>query len=505
MRRSKLHTLAFCVVLSAGLAGCSDDSSGVCAPNQTRSCSCPAGQQGTEQCNAAGTAWGQCGCGNADSGTPDIGVDSGRQDAGVDQAPPTPDTTTWDTTTTPDTAPPAPDIVLFDDGSTSDTTPSPDSTQLVDGMTPVPDTGPMADAGTSNVPLHGLCATPTACAAGLACRFFTGQPTICYQDCSTSPNVCAANTDGRTTCQAFGATTSLCVEIVPTSGVCDTAKSKICGPTDECNNGVCTPLPTGALFAACGPGTSTVCGTGQTCTLTSGALTNGNCFDNCNPATPTCTTATFAGQCVALSTPGAGVCVPNGTGAQDSVCGQEEGAAFDRAKECSSTGNLLCLVFDSNTTKGVCVPEVTSCTTPNACATGRTCLDLTGGSGACAESCTASAAVCTAAGKNCVQISATDSVCGPAGSKVFGDICSNTVLCAPDLTCLRATATSTQGFCTQDCGPTATCPTTPAGSACTPLSATDSLCIWPCGQPGQQCPTNLTCQSAGTSSFCLAP
>lgn len=513
MNTIKIRTLSLGVVLAVGLAGCGDDSSGVCTPNETRSCSCPGTQQGTQQCNASGTAWGQCGCAEVDSGTPDVGVDSGRQDAGVDQAIPTPDTTpTPDTAPTPDTTPTpdaaTPDIVLFDDGPLADTTPTPDSTPLVDApATPdtgtTPDTGGVTpDAGTSNVPLHGLCATPTACATGLVCLLpDVGLPPVCYQDCTTNPNVCAANTDGRTTCQT-GGSTSICVEVVATNGACDITKSKICGPTDECKNGVCTPLATGALFAACAGSTGTVCGTGQTCTQVSAALTNGTCFENCNPATPTCTTATFAGTCVALSTPGAGVCVPDGTGAQDSVCGQEEGAAFDRAKSCG--GNLLCLVFDSNTTKGVCLPEVASCTAPNACAAGRVCLDLTGGTGACAQDCTTSPTVCTSAGKNCVQISATESVCGPAGSKVFGEVCSNTVLCAPDLTCLRTSSTATEGLCTQDCSTTVTCPTTPAGAACTTISGLGDICLFPCGQPGQTCPSNTTCQNLGTlGSFCF--
>ncbi|PIE65980.1 MAG: hypothetical protein CSA24_01330 [Deltaproteobacteria bacterium] len=353
------------------------------------------------------------------------------------------------------------------------------------------------------MPLHGLCAN-AMCAAGLFCGAFPNQPQVCYQDCSSSPNICASNTDGRTTCLPVTATTSICIEVVATNGACDESKSKLCGPNDECKNGVCTPLPTAALFAPCGGNAGYVCSTGQTCTNTSSVIPHGYCFENCNPATPTCTTGTFAGECVALSTPGTGVCVPNGSGGQDSICGQEEGAPYDRAKECDTTGNLICLAFTSNTTKGICLPEVASCNTPNACATGRVCLDLNNGSGACAEDCTNNASVCTSAGKNCSPISATASACSPAGAKAFGDICSNTVLCAPTLSCLHASATNPKGLCTQDCSTTMVCPTTPAGAACTTITGVGDICLFPCGQPGQTCPASTSCQTIGTlGSFCF--
>ena len=357
------------------------------------------------------------------------------------------------------------------------------------------------DTGGVGVPLHGNCSSAN-CATGLICvSFDSAQPPVCLQDCTNSASVCASNSDGRTTCFAINSTTSTCVQTIATNGNCNPQMSKICGTTgDGCTNGICQPLPRANRFEPCAGNTGKVCDPStQVCVNVSDGLTHGYCFDTCNSGTTACTTNGVAGSCVALTTSG-GACVPNGTSAQDTVCGQDEGQNWSASKQCGAS--LTCLTFNAGDVKGLCLPSVTSCTGAN-CGTGRTCVPLTSGAGVCAQDCTASAAVCTNAGKNCSALSATLSVCSPAGTRTFSQTCSASTLCAPNLTCLSETAQSPTGYCTPPCDTSTPCPTTPAGASCLQISATSNLCVFDCTSSPSICPSGLTCKTIGATNLCL--
>ncbi|MCK5796853.1 MAG: hypothetical protein KAI47_06715, partial [Deltaproteobacteria bacterium] len=219
--------------------------------------------------------------------------------------------------------------------------------------------------------------------------------------------------------------------------------------------------------------------------------------------TPACTTATLPGHCDGLSSGTNGVCTPNGTQQADSICGQDEGKAYDAGKMCGT--GMTCLTFTQDAVKGLCLTLVPSCTPTTACTTGYTCLELTGGQGACAEDCSTAATVCTSNGKNCSQVTSTQTVCTPAGSKTFSQVCNSSDLCAPGLTCLSA-QDAPSGFCTPVCGGSnPACPTTPAGATCQAVTSTNSFCMFSCTQPNPTCPTGLTCQAMASGSLCLAP
>ena len=186
------------------------------------------------------------------------------------------------------------------------------------------------------------------------------------------------------------------------------------------------------------------------------------------------------------------ICIPGGTG----------------TKGCKS--GMLCVKF--STADGICLPSVASCTT-GMCATGRVCLSLSSGKGVCAKDC--ASATCPT-NTECQELSsASKKVCTPpyTGPKTFGQICKSsdkTFYCKKGLICLREKSTSTSGYCAEDCKTTA-CPKVKDSTGkeftptCHTLSSGTKICVFGCGQPGQTCPTGLSCKTVSTNKFCLAP
>ncbi len=79
-----MRNLAALVLVLAALCACGADPLPSCgAPGLARSCPCPGGAQGAQECGPGG-AWEACVC--ADGGAAEAGVDAGRDAAQVDAA-----------------------------------------------------------------------------------------------------------------------------------------------------------------------------------------------------------------------------------------------------------------------------------------------------------------------------------------------------------------------------------------------------------------------------------
>jgi hypothetical protein len=147
---------------------------------------------------------------------------------------------------------------------------------------------------------------------------------------------------------------------------------------------------------------------------------------------------------------------------------------------------------------------------PTPCSEGRTCFAVAGG-GVCLRDCGGDAGACPD-GTECRDLGGT-LVCLAVtyGPRTFGEICDErqpaTLGCERGDLCLRASAEADWGYCTLDCSGGATCPEASGiAAACIQLSPWLSLCMFPCGQPGQLCPPDLTCTMAGSGElYCLAP
>jgi hypothetical protein len=71
---------------SPGPDGGTPDASTACVPNQSIACVGPAGCAGGQACNAAGTGYSPCDCGNPHDAGGDVGADSPSSDSGGDDA-----------------------------------------------------------------------------------------------------------------------------------------------------------------------------------------------------------------------------------------------------------------------------------------------------------------------------------------------------------------------------------------------------------------------------------
>ena len=305
-----------------------------------------------------------------------------------------------------------------------------------------------------------------------------------------------------------GKDVSICIEEIAENGDCALEKSKFCGSGLTCNaQAKCEKVPQVGHLEACGGSTGKQCDPqAHLCVSVSANAKNGYCFEKCDPTTKDCTTADgLKGNCANLSS-GGGACLPVGTGKPQTLCGGEHGAKYQTALGCQA--DSVCVTFAQNAPKGLCLESKTSCGPPDPCGTGFLCLKLTSGAGVCGKTCTANTDCGT--GQECTGLQGqTSKVCIPAppsGNVAFGGKCvkdstNPAEMCVSGILCLL-TAT-THGFCTKRCTADTDCPQTPtAGATCAiQLQDQTKVCGWGCGQPGQTCPTGMTCNT--TQGICV--
>lgn len=121
------------------------------------------------------------------------------------------------------------------------------------GKEPVPELPPIEpDPNAGNLPLGAECQDHTfatkadRCATGLVCVQFDSLTSYCMQDCSTSDQICSANSDGRTVCKQVSWTSdvvpkaiAVCVKIAQSGESCDPQQSIFCQRGRANNHLVC--------------------------------------------------------------------------------------------------------------------------------------------------------------------------------------------------------------------------------------------------------------------------
>jgi hypothetical protein len=352
------------------------------------------------------------------------------------------------------------------------------------------------------------------CQAGLVCLGITQTEARCFQDCTSNMAVCAANTDGRTTCEAVtqDGSVSVCLNVNATEGqdcgfgnksqarckedtttpnpdlYCSATTQKCTKPDikktvgDPCNreNDNSEPIKIcdrgGAKPLACDPNTGTcieqtIVGTLEKCGGVKGCGTNdvcvginfGDTIGVVSYCLAKCTTggAPCAGgaECLAL-TGGGGACRWAGNLKQNAACQNIDTTKdkIDTAQLCE--GGLDCLGL--NGTKPICIQiwEGTCQTPGKTCGAGAKCVGLQSSTGTTFGGCFADCA----GGKACptgLECSSNlgDACLGeaPIGPVALGGVCSTdttkvaTEGCAKSLFCL-ALPNAPKGVCSADCG-----------------------------------------------------
>lgn len=284
-------------------------------------------------------------------------------------------------------------------------------------------------------------------------------------------------------------------------GTCDLEET-----CDTCP-GDCNPCYA-PLYGACEPGVAQCDPDLHICVAFGEGALGTFCMPKCVPEVSDCPGGK---QCIALGA-GIGYCPVNGTAQQDQLCDASDTPPPPNQLDSYCAEGLLCVVTTTPAAQGVCMPLVDFCE-PNACEAGRLCLGITGGEGVCALDC---ASTPCPGGTTCQQLTSGQSICGvapPPGTVPFGHICelgSVEKACELGLVCVAANAASLDGFCSSDCTGVGTCPTylntegIPIPTTCLQVSASQSLCLFTCGAPGQICPEGLNCTLLpGGPGICL--
>lgn len=299
------------------------------------------------------------------------------------------------------------------------------------------------------------------CKDGLICLAVEDGTQLCIQRCSSDRD-CAANAF-RKTCQAFsvrGGQQSFCVGLANKGERCGFAgvgsRQAICPPNGNliCEAGICQERPsgTGKEGESCGNnGQGSTCASDLICLSFSQGGSLNRCHRRCDPNKKG--ECTYPGtKCLPLLQGGQGICM-------DDTCTKDSDCAYP---------NYACRDFPNTGSGKLCFPKEES--------------GPVGFGGLCGQ---------PASTKGCN----TDANKG-------GD---------PNLFCLVANQQGSDGYCSYICTQTNTCPkyVTKDGRAiqatCVQIGQDGSkACLFPCGQPGQTCPDNLTCQNVG-QQVCLAP
>ncbi|TNE44658.1 MAG: hypothetical protein EP343_28780 [Deltaproteobacteria bacterium] len=353
---------------------------------------------------------------------------------------------------------------------------------------------------------------------GCGCQ--NGQTQQCYNGPSGTSGVGVCKS-GLQTCQ--NGTWGSCVgEIQPTSSeLCNDGKDNNCnGQTDEnCQSA-------GNLHKSCQSNTD--CGTGLVCIGFQGQA-SGTCFQDCSSSAGVCSSngdgrtkclafaqdqqgntisvcikeaasgtscdVTKSVVCVSGNVCAGGVCKPSQTATE----GQECNPSASTPVLCGS--NLTCVTFGTGF-PSICLKNCTA-GSPTSCGSGFTCISLSGGGGACLQTGCTSNANCSYAYHSCIQDSNLGTkACYPdpiPGPLTFGKKCNPSVpaeRCQRGLTCLGL-QNATNGFCTVDCTSSVACPSSPSGSTCVQINATQSACLFPC----TSCPTGLQCNTSVNYCF----
>lgn len=340
------------------------------------------------------------------------------------------------------------------------------------------------------------CSSSKPCKTGELCIEADGVST-CFQDCSSKPSACTSNTDGRTACRPFardssGNVISVCLGVSKKGGACGYSFLQ----QADCQGGLNPPL---------------YCAANKTCK--EGVLQT-KAGDPCNTSTDQSDPRKLCDRSKQL------------------VCDEKTGkcAGITHAKEgeeCDASGQVLgkIIICDPNVAGLTCIQfssteKISRChrtCTPSAsnqCShkTGLSCEPLlSGGRGLCMDKVCTKNSDCVFANYVCAPRQTGGNMCFPPipdGPKTFGQVCgspSRTEGCKKNLDCLRFLQ-SKKGYCSPDCTAAgSTCPTLGGiASVCRQVfSNGDKACIFPCGAPGQVCPSGLTCSSR--LNICIGP
>ncbi|TNE46832.1 MAG: hypothetical protein EP343_22430 [Deltaproteobacteria bacterium] len=353
--------------------------------------------------------------------------------------------------------------------------------------------------------------TAAQCGATETCVSTSQDSGHCFTKCTVSSPQCATGE----TCQALqqGSSDGVCVpsgnlDYGTACGVEPTEKynpAKLCKQDLSCVNfgrRICIELASGNCQ-------SYQCKTtGATCVdLSAGSSTFAGCFKPCTADTD-CTSETF---CRDLQTSGK-VCWPKNPPGDVTYGGVCKASAQNQTERCKEPGTCL----TTNPESGFCT---TQCNADGDCGAAPggsgltvTCAPISQTSKLCVFDCSASGATCPT-GLQCEDIQGSK-LCvppTPTGPNAFQSKCDRNQPiaqggCAAGLTCFGTSQQSGDGLCSKTCAQNSECTVGSTTASCVKGLFQDpnvGLCVVPCGQPGQTCPTGLTCQTLGSNSICL--
>ncbi len=348
--------------------------------------------------------------------------------------------------------------------------------------------------------------------ANLTCTNTSQNSGHCFKGCKTASPTCSAGQNCRALQQGGADGVCLPTGTLDYGAACGVGAkdkydpAKLCKSTFSCVNfgrSVCVELSQGKCA-------SYQCKTsGATCVdLTAGSTTYAGCFKKCT-SNKDCTGATF---CRDLGASGK-VCWPKnppGDVPYGEACKRTNPTQATRCKEPNTC-------IGTNAEAGFCGKG--SCTTDTDCPA------YTGGGANIKASCVAAGSgklcvfACTKTGDPCPKgLSCIDlagsKICAPkppTGPNQFMGKCNSqkpitTDGCVAGYGCTATNSTTGDGFCTKGCSSNTDCGK--AGSiqaTCVKGLLRDpnaGLCVVGCGQPGQTCPTGLSCRSFGQNSIC---
>lgn len=372
--------------------------------------------------------------------------------------------------------------------------------------------------GKCESPVGKVCDTNNPCAPGFICLQATQTTAYCFQNCSSSPTICANNTaDGRTNCaqvatdNVTGQPISICLKFEKKGGKC-------AGPTwNTTGQALCENSTTPPLYCS----QAGVCNEFQTRTKAG---------EKCNTSNDTSEPRYLCDAKSNLVCSGtSGTCVAALIAKEGEPC-DTQGTTLGKPTICDpSDPSMICISFDQARGLARCQKQ---CDPQKAgqCShdSNLTCWGiLTGGGGICYDVVCTKDSECSQKNYSCIdnpiqgQSGKTCWPNAPAGPKEYGQACSEPIAtkgCKAGSICLFTN--DDDGYCSQDCSNNLACPTAKDANGNTITAKcetfgqpgqTISRCVFPCGTTGQTCPTDLSnCQdvtnSSGTSlKICATP
>lgn len=319
---------------------------------------------------------------------------------------------------------------------------------------------------------------------------------------NTSANNMAPNTGNNTSVNNTSANNTAMMDM----GVEDmdpNACNPMCGPGEECVEGMCTPI-----VLDCDP----ACGANEECVQgTCVPIQTGQCTPEC-PETETCENGTCVPAVCDPPCASPGVCTVNGC--QYPSC-QREGDACDSSM--SDQGNFWCLL-ESGQSGARCFTKCPRDGSATGCATGQRCLAAVQSNPSiliCIDSFCATDSDCTQGADlgTCIRLDNDFGFCEPAGPVSEGGACnlSTGQYCQQGLTCDTGTGSS-QGTCAKVCDPwtgagcglTEACAmyTNRTGVCTTDLDPSGLQAFDVCDTPGAWCDDATLCLGGGANNIC---